>query len=640
MAGPSPEDIQRILGIHPDQLLNPQSQTDDGQPPANSPADTTPPLLKRPEEPRGLDAPNVNESQSDGTPPLLKRPEETHPEASPGSPKPALGDSVSSLMRTPIKASNSEALNGFYRDQASYVSRQERFRRDAADLDRMTAEGSGISRFQHKHSLLGKIIKPLEIAGSVIAPGAMALVPGTTLNYQQKLARQRGIIDDDLRAEREAAQNTSTNAEARYHNAQAEELENTTEVTGSDGQKYRIPNKDLEKFLANKNTVAGRENVAHISADNKIALQDLKNDIQAGKIKWVKPAVDGDGRAVLGAYDQNGNLVKYLDRSIGPAWLQPTVRSSVDVKEDGNGGFIYIPKTSTTRRIVDGGSAGAGAQKQNIQPAGAPGPGALGMPPVTTPITTGRGGAGTGRVARQVPASAVQPVIASGGGQAGGKASKDAGYAYDPHSGATVLTTRMEAGQRGLQDFRKVSQKDIDNDRNISNRLSDVETKLNRYDAALSDHGLTEDDRSAIGKIIRSDKLKLGIFGVEVPVDQVNLWMRENRLGQLSDAGVKALAAYYNARESMSGYQRVLSGSSRGSDKTMELNIDALPKPTDTARFAKEAIQQFRENIPIMRRGLPVLPGVNDGPYGGPRTIQQSPHPQQYPGINFVPSGK
>jgi hypothetical protein len=34
--------------------------------------------------------------------------------------------------------------------------------------------------------------------------------------------------------------------------------------------------------------------------------------------------------------------------------------------------------------------------------------------------------------------------------------------------------------------------------------------------------------------------------------------------------------------KSISGYQRVLSGSGRGSDKTLELNIDPLPKPTGT----------------------------------------------------------
>jgi hypothetical protein len=231
--------------------------------------------------------------------------------------------------------------------------------------------------------------------------------------------------------------------------------------------------------------------------------------------------------------------------------------------------------------------------------------------------------------ARPVPTSSVHPVTGAGGHQEYGKTGGDTGYAVDPQTNQTVLTTRMEADQKGYGTFRKVPQGEIDKDKAVANRLSDVETKLNRYDSALQDTGLTEDDRSAIGKIIRGDKLKLGAFGLEVPVDQVNLWMRENRLGQLSDQGVKALAAYYNARESMSGYQRVLSGSSRGSDKTMELNIDALPKPTDTPRFAKEAISQFRENIPIMRRGLPVLPGVNDGPNGLPKpgTAPTTPAP-------------
>ena len=88
-------------------------------------------------------------------------------------------------------------------------------------------------------------------------------------------------------------------------------------------------------------------------------------------------------------------------------------------------------------------------------------------------------------------------------------------------------------------------------------------------------------DQNKLAYLINSDKFQAHLFGASVPVDELNNFLRQSQLGDISQAAQRALAAYVNARESMSGYQRVLSGSGRGSDKTMELNIDALPKPTD-----------------------------------------------------------
>jgi hypothetical protein len=220
--------------------------------------------------------------------------------------------------------------------------------------------------------------------------------------------------------------------------------------------------------------------------------------------------------------------------------------------------------------------------------------------------------------------------MGANGQQAGSVKSKDAGYAYDPQTGNTLLTTRTEAGQNGLQDFRKVSQKNIDDDRALINRLSDVETKLGRYDDAMESTALSQADQDRLAYLINSDKFQAHLFGSSVPVDEVNNFMRQHQLGNFDNpqAGYRAFSAYNNARESMSGYQRVLSGSGRGSDKTMELNIDALPKPTDPKDFIKEGIAQFRENIPIMRRGLPILPGVN----GGRMAPQGQTQPQQNSG--------
>jgi len=412
-------------------------------------------------------------------------------------------------------------------------------------------------------------------------------------------------------------------AETRLHGVQADQAAQTVTIMTPQGP-VTGPLSQLKSAFPAMFAAQSRQNVATINAASREDVAQLRQQIDAGKIKAIRPAVDDNGNAVLAAYDNQGNLMKYLPRSIGPAWMLPTVRSSVDIKEDGNGGFIYVPKTSTTRRVLPA-QPSAGEPTVTQQP---------GTPAAATPQggapqqrNTGAGPQGGG--VRPVTTGQVRPVTNSQGQQVGGKTSIDAGYAFDPQSGNTVLTTRGQFANQGFQNFRKVSQKDIDNDRQIINRLNDVETKLGRYSDVMASDQLTGDDQNKLAYLINSDKFKFHVFGAELPIDEINNFLRQGQLGDLSPAGQKAFAAYLNARESMSGYQRVLSGSSRGSDKTMELNIDALPKPTDPKSYIAEGINQFRENIPIMRRGLPILPGVNDGRQNG----------NQGAGSNGNPSG-
>jgi hypothetical protein len=120
----------------------------------------------------------------------------------------------------------------------------------------------------------------------------------------------------------------------------------------------------------------------------------------------------------------------------------------------------------------------------------------------------------------------------------------------------------------------------------------------------------------------------VGAFGSEVPVDRLNAALDKENIKGLSDDAVKLLAAYYNARESLVGYNRVLSGSARGGEKQMEVNQDTLPNPgTTDPRYAKESMNQFRQNLKIVGQGLPVIPGIKrpDEWSPAPGTAQQNP---------------
>jgi hypothetical protein len=251
-------------------------------------------------------------------------------------------------------------------------------------------------------------------------------------------------------------------------------------------------------------------------------------------------------------------------------FMMPQTKTGYEWKETSPGTWEPLPtKSVTTRGIQTGGSA-------------------------TIPQSPGGGGANATPTRNGLPA----PV--RGGGPI---------YAYDPKSNETVMTTPQEAQQNGYTNPRKVTQKGIDEDRQLNNRLVDVATKINRYDASLNTP-ITEGERGNIAGLLGSDKFKAGAFGLELPVDRLNQALGVENVRSLSPAAQQRLVAYYNARESMLGYQRVLAGSARSSDQQLGLNLGALPSPVMPETFAKEGIRQFKENVPIAARGLPRMPGI------------------------------
>jgi hypothetical protein len=110
-------------------------------------------------------------------------------------------------------------------------------------------------------------------------------------------------------------------------------------------------------------------------------------------------------------------------------------------------------------------------------------------------------------------------------------------------------------------------------------------------------------------------------------VDRLNATLQKENIAGLSDDAKKLLVSYYNARESMQGYQRVLSGTGRANEKAMELNLDALPNPaTADKSYAAESLSQFRENLGIVGQGIGRIPGIKT-----PEEIEQGALSTQEP---------
>lgn len=185
-------------------------------------------------------------------------------------------------------------------------------------------------------------------------------------------------------------------------------------------------------------------------------------------------------------------------------------------------------------------------------------------------------------------------------------------YAMDA-SGQKTLTSKTEALQAGSKVILPVNEKTVADDTMLINRLGDVHQKIAQYEQNLQKLGTTVSakDQGNIAALIGKDRFKVGAFGTELPMDRLNAALQKENIEGLSEDAKKLLVSYYNARESMQGYQRVLSGTGRANEKAMELNLDALPNPGISDKsYAAESIKQFKQNLQIVGQGLPKIPGI------------------------------
>jgi hypothetical protein len=193
-------------------------------------------------------------------------------------------------------------------------------------------------------------------------------------------------------------------------------------------------------------------------------------------------------------------------------------------------------------------------------------------------------------------------------------------YAYVQQPGGPpqkTLMSKTDALQAGIKTMLPVTEKEVGEDTLLINRLSDVRQKIGRYDQSLQswlgagNAVNRQGEASSIAGLLSSDKFKVGAFGAELPVDRLNQIADQANIKLLSARGRDALIAYYNAREALVGYNRVLSGSGKSSDKSLELQEQTLPSPVSADKdYAARSIQQFKENLDVVGQGLPKIPGV------------------------------
>ena len=86
----------------------------------------------------------------------------------------------------------------------------DRLKADQAKLDALRAKGSGVS---NHHGFVGGLLKAADIAGSILAPRAMSVIPGTTMNYRQSVGNAQGQLNQDIENQSKQVQTADQQAQ-------------------------------------------------------------------------------------------------------------------------------------------------------------------------------------------------------------------------------------------------------------------------------------------------------------------------------------------------------------------------------------------------------------------------------------------
>lgn len=327
------------------------------------------------------------------------------------------------------------------------------------------------------------------------------------------------------------------------------------------------------------------------------------------------------GEMGVGVFDKQGKFLQMAENSMLPSGYYEKVTHGQHFETDANGNVVEIGTTTTSSPQIPGAPSPG---RTGVAPA----PGAA-QPPAGAPRSF------VGRLTGQNPAPANAPAPArpaAGGVNArpvmiGGQplqkaAAADMGTAVDPQTNQYYVVSRSDAAKNGYSNFTKQTGPSIETMKGDNRRLVDINTKVGQYAKDFDETApLSMGDKYIIQNLLADDAMTHGIAGegLQAAQAQISKWIdaapaavRARMQGNLSTQGAQRYIDYVNAREALSGFQKVLTNQGRSSDKILELQLQSLPQPNADEQFGTQTGAAFISQLQNVTQGRPLIPGMTN----------------------------
>ena len=419
------------------------------------------------------------------------------------------------------------------------------------------------------------------IAGNIVAPSTMALIPGTALNRQLKERQTFGRIATD----------TENDAREAQANAKDTPTPSWKEVTGGllnpkTGQYeqafYNEKNPSQQVFAGQLPPKAGGDK-AETREQHLNRYAELKNQVDSGaqlgeqdqkEFNTLKTELTVP-KATLDSYN------KQIDGALHAAQVDPTLWSNYHV--------LPGATAEEAKQAIADAKAFSGETYQQ-----------------------GAEGRTMDKEERAQQRKDKSTVV----------------YAED-ENGQLIKTTKFEADKRSLVS-EEMKAGDITKDRSAIRQLNDVQTNVNRYEKAIEEDlpKVSDDDRKRMteimalekdsgGGLISADAGGKGVFinGTfpkwSAELSSTKFDKAKEDLEALSPEAKSVMNAYLRTAASVPTYLKALAGIGRSNKETLELELANVPLPWYDTETARGRMQSFQGNVDQAKSGFPNnLPGM------------------------------
>jgi hypothetical protein len=449
----------------------------------------------------------------------------------------------------------------------AYQEQADRLKLAKAQYEKNTPWGS-----EGNHpGILGKIAHVAagvgNIAGDIVAPSTMELIPGTDLNKQvqaSKLGRALSLDTEDILKA----------SEAKDKDAETQAKQN------------------VNKYL---HTYVGADGYQHDVFQTASGIQD----------KVAGPALK-ENDPKKGAYDYllhggpNGEPLKDAEgKPYNEATAYQRVQTYGQKPEKTDDKETYVQQYLKQLGLQD-----IPANRDKALKAYATANQAPERPQQTLmTVPDGKGGL---KVIEARPGMTISPEAGKPG--AGAAHFNDPVVTYDPKTKQNIVTERGQVppGQFAYKADPERISTTIAGMNDVQNKINDLGNVVYSTDMKDIQQGLVAD---AISEI--NHDFEVGIFGTHIPLDRINGLLDAENMGSANQATRNFIVAYIGAREAITQLPRLqtFGKSNRMTEAQMRAAIKLLPGAESDAALAQQKMDKLQGIIDPLRKQIPLMPG-------------------------------